>query len=471
MKLKETILIILIGFVSFNLNAQKVTKYFEKGKYDKAEEYCSEQEGDFQKQCYTELADLYFGVKNYDKASIFYEKSNSFKEGFAKIGDVYFADKDFVKAFDFYSKVDYDEGIIKIGDYYFNEKKYDEALTYYKEANYSAGISKIGDIYFDKTEINTAQKYYELAFENDKLLLNEKYLKIANFYFNNSNLDTAKTYYELCYSTDKKNLSNSYKKIGDEYFNSEEYTKAVEYYEKAFIDDKSTLNTYYEKIANIYFDKFYFEEAKLLYSKANLTQKVKECDNLISSHEFIDVRDNKTYSWVKIGNQIWMAENLAYKPDNGTFWAYENNEENVSIYGYLYDFETAKNVCPDGWHLSTDNDWLILLEYLGMSEFERNQIGHFAPGVGTKLKSTTLWKLKDDVPIGTNEIGFNALPAGSFDEYRNEFWALNQRCFFWSPNKSGEQSFTRELFYYNAKIGMFHAYSKKGGFSVRCVKD
>ena len=51
-----------------------------------------------------------------------------------------------------------------------------------------------------------------------------------------------------------------------------------------------------------------------------------------------------------------MAENLAYKPEQGNFWAYGNDSNNVAKYGYLYDWETAKKVAPKGWHLPTESD-------------------------------------------------------------------------------------------------------------------
>ena len=92
--------------------------------------------------------------------------------------------------------------------------------------------------------------------------------------------------------------------------------------------------------------------------KANNPEKKEE--NII-----VDSRDGKEYKTVKIGEQVWMAENLAYKPSSGNYWAYDNDYTNVVKYGYLYDLEIAKEVCPTGWHLPSDNEWSVLIEYLG----------------------------------------------------------------------------------------------------------
>jgi len=87
--------------------------------------------------------------------------------------------------------------------------------------------------------------------------------------------------------------------------------------------------------------------------------------NIDGFGKFTDNRDGKTYRIVLIGEQTWMAENLAYKPVSGTYWKYDGQKENLMRFGYLYNWKTAQNVCPIGWHLPSKVEFDTLLQRFG----------------------------------------------------------------------------------------------------------
>jgi uncharacterized protein (TIGR02145 family) len=182
--------------------------------------------------------------------------------------------------------------------------------------------------------------------------------------------------------------------------------------------------------------------------------------------KFTDARDNRTYKMVTIGTQTWMAENLAFKANSGC-WAYDNDEyDYVKDYGYLYDWTTAKKVCPAGWHLPTDKEWLALIAYLGS--------GSIAAG---KLKETMVFHWKAPNTKATNESRFSAFPGGLFDSSeKGGFGNINESGFWWSATEvSSTEGNGYELDYdYQSKdseLGDFYVFSKKDGLSVRCIKD
>jgi uncharacterized protein (TIGR02145 family) len=176
-----------------------------------------------------------------------------------------------------------------------------------------------------------------------------------------------------------------------------------------------------------------------------------------SDGTFTDPRDGKVYKTVKIGNQIWMAENLAYAPSSGNYWAYDNDNSNVETYGYLYDWETACDVCPDGWHLPTDAEWTELTDYLGEN-------------AGGKLKETGTTHWNTPNTGATNETGFTALPGG-YRNYDGSFDIVGYTGYWWSATEyNATNAWYRGMYYHNSYVNRNNLY-KKVGFSVRCVRD
>lgn len=184
---------------------------------------------------------------------------------------------------------------------------------------------------------------------------------------------------------------------------------------------------------------------------------------------FIDSRDGKLYNTVKIGNQIWFAENVTFKADSGC-WAYKNDEKNVAILGRLYTWETANIVCPVGWHLPSDDEWITLEKSLGMPDSEISMTGYRGENanVGKKLKSVSGWITNDNA---TDDYGFKALPGGNYGTIENAFYLIGVNAMFWtSTTVTNEFAWYRDLDHGDSKV--YRGYrSKKLAFSVRCIKN
>lgn len=163
---------------------------------------------------------------------------------------------------------------------------------------------------------------------------------------------------------------------------------------------------------------------------------------------FTDSRDNKVYKTVKIGNQWFMSENLAYKPNSGNYWAYNNQQNNVTKYGYLYDWETAKKVAKGikGWHLPTNNDWNALIKYLGND------------------KQIVCRKL-----ISSGKSGFNALLSGYYD-LNGTFNLIGDCEGFWSETEYGDKGGWALGCLFGLQCDLY-CYHRDCGYSVRLLKD
>lgn len=214
----------------------------------------------------------------------------------------------------------------------------------------------------------------------------------------------------------------------------------------------------------------------------------------------------RNYAVVRIGNQIWMAENLAYLPavspssrnssEQKYYYVYgydgflvdnAKSQENYAVYGVLYNWPAAMNgsassnaspsgvkgICPTGWHLPSDAEWMVLTNYL-----TNNGFGYLGSGtaIGKSLASSWDWApnsvagtVGNDQP-GNNRCGFTALPGGyclAGTDFRNRQFSGN----FWS---STELDATAARYYYlihNMDNLARSVTFKKEGFSVRCIRD
>lgn len=208
-----------------------------------------------------------------------------------------------------------------------------------------------------------------------------------------------------------------------------------------------------------------------------------------------DSRDGQTYKTVKIGNQVWMAENLNYaytgvpykykdNTSDSTSWCYDNDPTNCTKYGRLYTWAAAmdsagtwsangkgcgygvqctpiypvRGICPEGWHLPNDTEWDTLFVAVGGLEV-----------AGNVLRSQTGW---DNNGNGTDAFGFSALPAGYRYHYEGQFLYAGSEVHFWT-SLDRHNEFVREM-----KLDVKKCVNwcrddeyKSSAISVRCVKD
>jgi len=186
-----------------------------------------------------------------------------------------------------------------------------------------------------------------------------------------------------------------------------------------------------------------------------------------SSGTFTDTRDGKTYNWKKIGDQVWMTENLAFLTSN--CWAYDNDENKVGQYGYLYTWDAALVAAPSGWHVATDSEWKELQKYLGLSQMEADEEG-WQGKEGDKLKSTTGWNENGG---GTDEVGFRAMPGGYYLG-SGAFGLIGNSGIWWTATEATEfntsYAWLRQMSANNDAI--YRGKNDKNyGYSVRCVQD
>ncbi len=214
---------------------------------------------------------------------------------------------------------------------------------------------------------------------------------------------------------------------------------------------------------------------------------------------FFDSRDGYQYETVTIGEQVWMAENLAYLPTvnpiagegsttnpdyhvynyDGTNVAEAKATNNYQTYGVLYNWTAALSACPPGWHLPSDEEWTILGTYLANNGY--NYDGSIGGNKTAKsMASATGWNPSSnegvpgntDYPEYRNKSGFSALPGGIRLNNR-VFNEIGNQAVWWTStedNLNNEFSLCQVLVYNNVSLNRGQTYWAHS-HSVRCLRD
>ena len=181
-----------------------------------------------------------------------------------------------------------------------------------------------------------------------------------------------------------------------------------------------------------------------------------------------DWRDEKEYKTVKIGEQIWMAENLAYNDPKNQSDCYKDIISNCVKYGRLYTWEVANKSCPRGWRLPDKSEFESLLSYAGG---------------GDKKKAFKIL-------TADSILGFNALLGGYYyafystptvlhtTDYLREdgvtsFWTSTEEYYSGMVSISHDEKPMADIVFFGPKgtLAFIDVFYKKCAMSVRCIKD
>ena len=209
--------------------------------------------------------------------------------------------------------------------------------------------------------------------------------------------------------------------------------------------------------------------------------------------------DGNVYRTVKLGNQVWMAENLRttryadgtpipLRTESSSTTAYryypDDNSANVSDYGYLYNWAAVMNgsasseanpsgvqgICPDGWHVPSDAEWTELTYYVKSQYVCGGDEDNIAKALASEVgwNNDTANCAVGNNPSANNATGFSARPAGYYDGIYNSF---GNYASFWSATQiTSYDAYLRYLDYNYADVSRYY-YDKDDGYSVRCVRN
>ena len=235
------------------------------------------------------------------------------------------------------------------------------------------------------------------------------------------------------------------------------------------------------------------EDDELLITRTNSNQTAQDTSiTHTTKNSFVDSRDGNRYTFITIGEQVWMQENLKYLPavvgsDSSSLkkplyyvYGYQGTDTNAAKrsqfymdYGVLYNFAAAtiggvrdpelsnrvQGICPEGWHLPSDIEWTALSNFLGGR-----------PVAGGKLKATDTTHWKSPNAAATNEFGFSGL-GGGFRATGGSFEDWRTGGYWWSSTENGsDYAWFRNMYFSNGDLYRIE-FQKASGFCVRCIRD
>jgi len=208
--------------------------------------------------------------------------------------------------------------------------------------------------------------------------------------------------------------------------------------------------------------------------------------------ELLDVRDNQVYRTVKIGDQVWMAQNLNYDvgdtiPDyrfNTVYRKAPNVEDSLAKFGRAYTWIQAvdtteycndsscyfpnsmlprRGICPEGWHVPSERDWKILEKFVDLNNGDED--------MAVSLKAPNTWQTYTEATLGKDRFGFSALP---FEPKMSTMYPL-MMVQYWSSNEDLGNAYyvnvnVRVLSYYRPEFAK-NTLSKTGRAALRCLQD
>lgn len=187
---------------------------------------------------------------------------------------------------------------------------------------------------------------------------------------------------------------------------------------------------------------------------------------------FTDARDGHVYKWIKIGDQVWMAENMAYNMEGSYDFG---DATKVVQYGRLYNHSHAVGgVAPEGWHVPSLAEWETLISYI---EANPGLYGNVAKAMASKTNWYPYPIPGLQTPSSSQELnnssGFNGLPAGIYESYSGVYETETYRASWWSSDAGsvfGPAPNSISLIFNYSTVSELY-YSLVAGLSVRCVKD